>query len=250
MIKTIIMIIIVILTGAVESQAYHLLMKRVLLSWSSGKDSAWALHKLRGDAEIELCAMVTTLNSAFDRVAMHGTRRTVVEAQARAAGLPLWTVPLPWPCTNEIYEQRMAEVCARAVAEGIQAVAFGDLFLPDVRAYRERQLHGTGLEPLFPLWQIPTDRLAREMIAGELRARLSCVDTKQLDGSFAGREFDEALLRDLPPGVDPCGERGEFHTCVYAGPMFSAPLVIETGEIVNRDGFVFADFEELSEQPA
>jgi diphthamide synthase (EF-2-diphthine--ammonia ligase) len=230
MIKTIIMIIIVILTGAVESQAYHLLMKRVLLSWSSGKDSAWALHKLRGDAEIELCAMVTTLNSAFDRVAMHGTRRTVVEAQARAAGLPLWTVPLPWPCTNEIYEQRMAEVCARAVAEGIQAVAFGDLFLPDVRAYRERQLHGTGLEPLFPLWQIPTDRLAREMIAGELRARLSCVD--------------------LPPGVDPCGERGEFHTCVYAGPMFSAPLAIETGEIVNRDGFVFADFEELSEQPA
>jgi len=250
MIKTIIMIIIVILTGAVESQAYHLLMKRVLLSWSSGKDSAWALHKLRGDAEIELCAMVTTLNSAFDRVAMHGTRRTVVEAQARAAGLPLWTVPLPWPCTNEIYEQRMAEVCARAVAEGIQAVAFGDLFLPDVRAYRERQLHGTGLEPLFPLWQIPTDRLAREMIAGELRARLSCVDTKQLDGSFAGREFDGALLRDLPPGVDPCGERGEFHTCVYAGPMFSAPLAIETGEIVNRDGFVFADFEELSEQPA
>jgi uncharacterized protein (TIGR00290 family) len=250
MIKTIIMIIIVILTGAVESQAYHLLMKRVLLSWSSGKDSAWALHKLRGDAEIELCAMVTTLNSAFDRVAMHGTRRTVVEAQARAAGLPLWTVPLPWPCTNEIYEQRMAEVCARAVAEGIQAVAFGDLFLPDVRAYRERQLHGTGLEPLFPLWQIPTDRLAREMIAGELRARLSCVDTKQLDGSFARREFDEALLRDLPPGVDPCGERGEFHTCVYAGPMFSAPLAIETGEIVNRDGFVFADFEELSEQPA
>jgi uncharacterized protein (TIGR00290 family) len=250
MIKTIIMIIIVILTGAVESQAYHLLMKRVLLSWSSGKDSAWALHKLRGDAEIELCAMVTTLNSAFDRVAMHGTRRTVVEAQARAAGLPLWTVPLPWPCTNEIYEQRMAEVCARAVAEGIQAVAFGDLFLPDVRAYRERQLHGTGLEPLFPLWQIPTDRLAREMIAGELRARLSCVDTKQLDGSFAGREFDEALLRDLPPGVDPCGERGEFHTCVYAGPMFSAPLDLETGEIVNRDGFVFADFEELSEQPA
>jgi uncharacterized protein (TIGR00290 family) len=250
MIKTIIMIIIVILTGAVESQAYHLLMKRVLLSWSSGKDSAWALHKLRGDAEIELCAMVTTLNSAFDRVAMHGTRRTVVEAQARAAGLPLWTVPLPWPCTNEIYEQRMAEVCARAVAEGIQAVAFGDLFLPDVRAYRERQLHGTGLEPLFPLWQIPTDRLAREMIAGGLRARLSCVDSKQLDGSFAGREFDEALLRDLPPGVDPCGERGEFHTCVYAGPMFSAPLDLETGEIVNRDGFVFADFEELSEQPA
>lgn len=244
------MVIIITLAWIVDPEAYDLLMKRVLLSWSSGKDSAWALHKLRGDAEIELCAMVTTLNSAFDRVAMHGTRRTVLEAQARAAGLPLWTVPLPWPCTNEIYEQRMTEVCARAVAEGMQAVAFGDLFLPDVRAYRERQLQGTGLEPLFPLWEIPTDRLAREMIAGGLRARLSCVDSKQLDGSFAGREFDEALLRDLPPGADPCGERGEFHTCVYAGPMFGAPLDLETGEIVNRDGFVFADFTELTAQPA
>jgi diphthamide synthase (EF-2-diphthine--ammonia ligase) len=173
---------------------------------------------------------------------MHGVRRSVLEAQAAAAGLPLWTVPLPWPCSNEIYEQRMAETCQRAVNEGIDAIAFGDLFLEDVRAYRERNLAPTGLEPLFPLWKIPTDTLAREMIAGGLRARISCVDTEKLPASFAGREFDEELLRDFPPGIDPCAERGEFHTCVYAGPMFSAPLPLETGEIVTRERFVFADF--------
>lgn len=177
---------------------------------------------------------------------MHGTRRAVLEAQARAAGLPLWVVPLPWPCSNEVYEQRMAAACQRAVDERIDAVAFGDLFLADVRAYREKQLKPTGLEPLFPVWQIPTDELAQEMIAAGLRARLSCIDSKQLPGSFAGREFDAELLRDLPPGTDPCGERGEFHTCVYAGPMFSAPVAIETGEIVERDGFVFADFIEAA----
>jgi uncharacterized protein (TIGR00290 family) len=218
-------------------------MKRVLLSWSSGKDSAWTLHRLRHDPEIELFGLLTTLNSEFDRVAMHGTRRTVLEAQAEAAELPLWIVPLPWPCSNEVYEQRMTEVCRRAVAERIDAVAFGDLFLADVRAYREKQLKPTGLEPLFPLWQIPTDALAREMIAGGLRARISCVDTKQLPAEFAGREFDAALLNDLPPGTDPCAERGEFHTCAYAGPMFKAPLPLENGEVVNRDGFVFADFQ-------
>ena len=218
-------------------------MKRVLLSWSSGKDSAWALHLLRRDPAIELCGLLTTLNDEFQRVAMHGTRRSVLEAQAQAAQLPLWIVPLPWPCPNEVYEQRMAEVCNRAVAEGIDAIAFGDLFLADIRAYREKQLQPTGLEPLFPLWQIPTGVLAREMIAAGLRARLSCVDTKQLPAAFAGREFDEAFLRDLPPEADPCGERGEFHTCVYAGPMFTSPLPLETGEIVDRDGFVFADFQ-------
>jgi uncharacterized protein (TIGR00290 family) len=218
-------------------------MKRILLSWSSGKDSAWALHLLRRDPEIEICGLVTTLNGAFDRVAMHGTRRSVLEAQARAAALPLWIVPLPWPCSNEVYEQCMAEICKRAIAEKIGAVAFGDLFLADVRAYRENQLKDTGLEPLFPLWQIPTDRLAREMIAGGLCARLSCVDTKQLPAEFAGREFDSSLLSDLPYEADPCGERGEFHTCVYAGPMFNEALPIATGEIVNRDGFVFADFQ-------
>jgi len=213
------------------------------MSWSSGKDSAWALHLLQQQADIELVGLLTTLNSEFQRVAMHGTRRSVLEAQAAAAQLPLWTVPLPWPCSNEVYEQLMSEVCARAVAEHVDAIAFGDLFLPDVRAYREQQLKPTGLEPLFPLWEIPTAELARTMIAGGLRARLACVDTNQLAASFAGREFDAALLAELPPQIDPCGERGEFHTCVYGGPMFTATLAIETGEIVNRDGFVFADFQ-------
>jgi uncharacterized protein (TIGR00290 family) len=213
------------------------------MSWSSGKDSAWALHTLRQQPEIELVGLLTTLNTEFQRVAMHGTRRSVLEAQAAAAGLPLWIVPLPWPCSNEIYEQRMAEACNRAIAEHIDAIAFGDLFLADVRAYRETQLKPTGLEPLFPLWKIPTDKLAREMIAGGLRAKLACIDTKQLASTFAGRDFDEALLQDLPAETDPCGERGEFHTCVYAGPMFTAPLNIEPGEIVTRDGFVFADFQ-------
>ena len=217
-------------------------MKRTLLSWSSGKDSAWTLHVLRQDPSVELCGLLTTLNTEFDRVAMHGVRRTVLEAQAAAARLPLWVVPLPWPCSNEIYEERMADVCSRAVAEKIDAIAFGDLFLADVRAYREKNLAPTGLEPLFPLWKIPTDQLARQMIAGGLRARISCVDTEKLPASFAGREFDEDLLRDFPPEIDPCAERGEFHTCVYAGPMFSAPLPIVTGEIVTRDRFVFADF--------
>jgi uncharacterized protein (TIGR00290 family) len=225
-------------------------MKRVLLSWSSGKDSAWALHRMRRDTSLEVRGLVTTLNTGFDRVAMHGTRRTVLEAQAAAAALPLWIVPLPWPCSNEIYEERMAELCRRAVSEGIDAVAFGDLFLDDIRAYRERQLAGTGLEPLFPLWQIPTDALARTMIAGGLRARLACVDTQQLPAAFAGREFDANLLRELPPAVDPCGERGEFHTCVYDGPMFSTPVPIDTGEVVTRDRFVYADFSVACCSPA
>lgn len=218
-------------------------MKRVLLSWSSGKDSAWALHLLRSQPDIEIVALLTTLNSEFQRVAMHGTRRSIVEAQAAAAQLPMWIVPLPWPCSNEVYERLMADVCARAINEHIDAIAFGDLFLPDIRAYREAQLKPTGLEPLFPLWEIPTPELARQMIAGGLRARLACVDTKQLPDSFAGREFDAALLRDLPSAVDPCGEQGEFHTCVYAGPMFASPLELEAGEVVNRDGFVYADLQ-------
>ena len=218
-------------------------MKRVLLSWSSGKDSAWTLHVLRQQSDVEVVGLLTTVNAEFDRVAMHSTRHSVLEAQAGATRLPLWIVPLPWPCSNEIYEQRMAEACQRAVNEHIDAIAFGDLFLPDIRAYREEKLKPTGLEPLFPLWEIPTDALAREMIAGGIRAKLTCVDPKQLPASFAGRDFDAALLRDLPPEVDPCGERGEFHTCVYAGPMFTAPLHLEAGEVVERDGFVFADFQ-------
>jgi uncharacterized protein (TIGR00290 family) len=218
-------------------------MKRVLLSWSSGKDSAWALHVLRQQPEIELVGLLTTLNAEFQRVAMHGTRLAVLQAQAEVAGLPLWVVPLPWPCSNEIYEQCMSEVCKRAVLERVDAIAFGDLFLTDVRAYREKQLKPTGLEPLFPLWEIPTRALALEMIAGGLRAKLACVDSKQLPASFVGRDFDETLLRDFPAEVDPCGERGEFHTCVYDGPMFTRPIPLNTGEVVNRDGFVYADFE-------
>ena len=216
-------------------------MKRVALSWSSGKDSAWTLHLLRQDLAVEVVALVTTLNEAFDRVAMHAVRRELLEAQAQAVGLPLWTVPLPWPCSNEQYEARMRDLCARAVSEGVQAMAFGDLFLADIRAYREKQLAGTGLEPLFPVWQIPTAQLARDMIAAGLRARITCVDPKVLPADFAGREFDAAFLADLPPTVDPCGENGEFHSFVYDGPGLSKPIQVLTGEIVERDGFVFAD---------
>lgn len=225
-------------------------MKRVLLSWSSGKDSAWALHTLRARGDYKIVGLLTTVNTEFDRVAMHGTRRSVLEAQAKAAGLPLWNVPLPWPCSNEDYEQRMREVCTRAVSEGVDAIAFGDLFLVDVRAYRERQLQPTGLEPLFPLWQLPTAALAHEMIAKGVRAKLTCVDTQQLPSEFAGREFDEALLSELPPEVDACAERGEFHTCVYAGPMFSASIQLEPGEIVTRDRFTYADFFLRDENPS
>jgi uncharacterized protein (TIGR00290 family) len=217
-------------------------MSRVLLSWSSGKDSAWALRLLRSQPGIEIVGLLTTLNTEFDRAAMHGTRRTVLEAQAAAAQLPLWIVPLPWPCSNDVYEQRMGEACRRAIDERVDAIAFGDLFLADVRAYREEKLKGTGLEPLFPLWEIPTPALAREMIASGLRTKIVCVDTKQLPASFAGREFDLDLLDDLPPEIDPCGECGEFHTCVYDGPMFAAPVQLDAGAVVNRDGFVYADF--------
>lgn len=229
-------------------------MKRILVSWSSGKDCAWALHLLRQQPGIEIVALLTTINSEFDRVAMHGTRSAILEAQASAATLPLWKVPLPWPCSNEEYERCMAEVCLRATSEGINAIAFGDLFLRDVRAYREKQLQPTGIEPLFPLWDLPTPELARSMLAGGLRAKLVCVDSRQLDPSFAGRDFDTSLLADLPAEVDPCGERGEFHSCVYGGPMFSHPIALDAGEIVNRDGFVYADFKpigvEFSPRPA
>jgi uncharacterized protein (TIGR00290 family) len=220
-------------------------MKRILLSWSSGKDSAWTLHCLRRQAqyraEYEVAALLTTFNEAFDRVAMHAVRRSLVEQQAAAAGLPLWAVPLPWPCSNDEYERLMAGACARAVAEGIEGVAFGDLFLEDVRAYRVKQLDGTGLEPVFPVWGLPTPELARDMIAAGVRAKLTCVDPRKLDRSFAGREFDETLLADFPEGIDPCGERGEFHSFVYAGPMFSSAIPVTVGEIVLRDQFVFAD---------
>lgn len=215
--------------------------KKILLSWSSGKDSAWALHLLRSQPQYEIGGLVTTFNSAFDRVAMHSTRRELVEAQARAAGIPLIAVPLPWPCSNAEYERIMAEVCAKTVADGVSAIAFGDLFLADIRAYRERQLQGTGLDPIFPLWQIPTHQLAHAMIAGGLRAKLVCVDPRKLAPEFAGRDFDRQLLSDLPPEVDPCGEKGEFHSFVYGGPIFDYEIPIVAGERVQRDGFCFCD---------
>ncbi|MGA7525104.1 MAG: ATP-binding protein [Acidobacteriaceae bacterium] len=223
---------------------------RLLISWSSGKDSAWALHRLQQSGAYELAGLLTTLNSAFDRVAMHSTRRALLEAQARAAGLPLVTVPLPWPCSNQDYEALMREACASAVASRVEFVAFGDLFLEDVRRYREEHLAGTGLQPVFPVWGLDTRRLAEEMIDSGLRARLVCVDPRKLPPEFAGREFDAALLQDLPAGVDPCGENGEFHTCVYAGPMFREPIPIEAGEVVERDGFVFADVRLAEPAPA
>jgi uncharacterized protein (TIGR00290 family) len=215
--------------------------KRVLLSWSSGKDSAWSLHLLRNMPEYEVAGLLTTFNESADRVAMHGVRRSLVRAQAAAAGLPLWEVELPWPCSNEQYESAMKSACARAVRNGIEFVAFGDLFLADIRAYREKQLSRTGLKPLFPLWGIPTDVLAREMIAGGLRAQLTCVDSKQIDKKFASREFDSELLAELPATADPCGENGEFHSFVHAGPMFGEAIPIEAGEIVQRDQFFYAD---------
>jgi uncharacterized protein (TIGR00290 family) len=214
---------------------------KILVSWSSGKDSAWTLHVLRQRDEYEIVGLITTINSAFDRVAMHSTRRALAEQQAEAAGIPLQAVSLPWPCSNQEYERIMSSVCAEAVAQGVTAIAFGDLFLADIRAYRERQLKDTGLQPLFPLWQIPTDRLAREMIGAGLGARLVCVDPTKLPGEFAGRDFDEHLLADLPSGTDPCGENGEFHSFVYAGPMFEHDIPIVTGERVQRDGFWFCD---------
>jgi uncharacterized protein (TIGR00290 family) len=214
---------------------------KILLSWSSGKDSAWALHLLNQQHPGAVAALLTTVNETMDRVAMHGVRRSVLEAQARAAGLPLHVVHIPHPCPNDIYEAQMRTAVADARASGFTHAAFGDLFLEDIRRYREERLSGTGLEPLFPVWGIPTRRLAEEMIDGGLRARLACIDTRALDATFVGRDFDRTLLRDLPPGVDPCGEKGEFHSCVYAGPMFKEPLPLDAGETHAVAPFVWID---------
>jgi len=216
-------------------------MRNVLLSWSSGKDSAWALHLLSQRNDLRVAGLITTFNHAADRVAMHAVRRNLAEAQAARAGLPLWPVELPWPCSNAVYEELMAALCKRAVAEGIAAIAFGDLYLTDVRAYREKQLTGTGLEPLFPVWGIPTRQLAVDMIGAGVRAKLTCVDPSKLDKSYAGCEFDRKFIDSLPAGIDACGENGEFHTFVYDAPVFSNPIQVELGNIVERDGFVFAD---------
>ncbi len=223
---------------------------KTIVSWSSGKDSAWMMHILRdggargaGSDIVEVGALLTTINEPAQRVAMHAVRVELLEAQADRLGLPLWKVPIPSPCPNEIYERAMADAVARAVAEGFTHMAFADLFLEDIRRYREDRLAGTGLTPIFPLFGADTAALAREMIAGGLGARLTCVDPRVLDRAFAGRDFGAALLADLPASIDPCGERGEFHTFAYDGPMFSRPIDIETGVTVERDGFVFTDLQ-------
>ena len=214
---------------------------KCLVSWSTGKDSAWMVHVLRQQPDIELAGMLTTVNEKYQRVAMHAVRVELLQAQADALGLPLWQIPIPSPCPNEVYERAMAAAVKRAVDEGFTHMAFGDLFLEDIRRYREERLAGTGLTPIFPLFGVDTTKLAREMVAGGLRARLTCVNPKVIDAKFAGRDFDASLLDELPPSVDPCGERGEFHSFAYAGPMFSTPIAIASGEVVERDGFIFAD---------
>jgi uncharacterized protein (TIGR00290 family) len=218
--------------------------RKILVSWSTGKDSAWMLHMLNQQYPGAAAGLLTTTNAAFDRVAMHAVRRELLEAQAGAARLPLHVLPLPWPCSNEQYESIMKKAVEGFVADGFTHVAFGDLFLEDVRRYRESRLAGTGLEPLFPIWKTkPTADLARDMIAAGLRATLTCVDPRKLDPSFAGRTFDDELLEDLPATVDPCGENGEFHSFAYAGPMFTEEINVTVGDIVERDGFVFSDLK-------
>ena len=211
------------------------------MSWSTGKDSTYALHAARTELGIDVVALLTTVSTEHDRVSMHSVRRRLLERQARELGLPLRVLQIPTPCSNAEYERRMSAMLAVAVDEGVDQFVFGDLFLEDIRAYREASLDGTGISPSFPLWQRDTSALAGDMLAGGIRARVTCVDPRQLDPGFAGREFDGAYLGDLPPGVDPCGERGEFHTFAYDGPGFGAPIEVVSGEIVERDGFVFAD---------
>ncbi len=216
---------------------------KVLLSWSSGKDSAWALHVLRQQSNVEVVGILTTFNEEFDRVAMHAVRRELVEAQAAAAGLPLIPVMLPYPCSNNVYEERMKTAIAEAKSKGVTHIAFGDLFLEDIRQYRVRLLEGTGVEPLFPIWTTSenTPNLARQMLDAGLKAVLTCVDPKQLEKRFVGRQYDEQFLAELPPGVDPCGERGEFHTFCHRCLEFKTEIPVTLGDVVERDGFWFAD---------
>ena len=214
---------------------------RALLSWSSGKDAAFALDRVRQAGEYEVVGLVTTINSTHGRVAMHAVSEDLLRRQALAVGLPLWPVLIPWPCPNETYEAAMSATVARAVGEGVTHMIFGDLFLTDIRSYREAQLAGTGITPVFPIWTSDTDKLAATMLDSGLRAMVACVDPEQLDPAFAGRNFDARMLRDLPTGVDPCGENGEFHTFAYDGGAFDEPLQVHCAGTVERDGFVFAD---------
>ncbi len=220
------------------------------LSWSSGKDSAFSLAMLRERAEVEVVGLVTTINATSDRVAMHAVRRELLEQQAESVGLPLHTVDLPWPCPNDRYEAIMSRLVTSAVSQGVSVMAFGDLFLADIRAYREQQLLGSGLRPVFPLWGRDTATLAQDMIHSGLRARISCVDSAQLDPRFAGREFDAELLRELPETADHCGENGEFHTFAWDGPGFRRPIGIRTGDTTEHDGFVVTDLLPVVGKPA
>src|SRR5438105_2786292 len=216
-------------------------MTKALIAWSSGKDSAWALHEVRRSGELEIVGALTTVTHEFCRVSMHGTREALLAAQLEAARLPAISVRIPFPCPNEIYEREMMAALEAAKRAGVSHVVFGDLFLADIRAYRESRLAAIGIRPVFPLWHLPTDTLARDMIDGGLEAYLVCIDRKKLPASFAGRKFDRALLASLPPGIDPCGENGEFHTFVTAGPMLAHPIRVAVGETVEREGFAFAD---------
>lgn len=215
--------------------------KRAWLSWSTGKDSAWCLEMVHRQGEYSVEALMTTVNAEYNRVAMHAVREPLLRAQAESAGLPLVTIPIPCPCPNATYEEAMFAAVERARGEGISHMIFGDLFLEDVRRYRENQLAGSGIKPVFPLWGLETGQLASQMVHAGLQAVLTCVDPRKLDRSFAGRQFDAELLADLPQNVDPCGENGEFHTFAWGGPMFRAPIEIGRGTVVERDGFVFAD---------
>lgn len=214
---------------------------KAFVSWSSGKDSAFALHEAKRLGLADVVGVLTTITEPFDRVAMHGVRTSLLDRQISALALPCIKVPLPNACTNEIYESRMADAIARIQAQGVRHVVFGDLFLEDIRAYREEKLASAGMQAIFPLWKRDTAQLAQEMIDSGLRAHLVCIDPNKVDRSFAGRRFERTLLQELPAGVDPCGENGEFHTVVSAGPMFAGPISVRVGEIVERDGFVFAD---------
>lgn len=219
------------------------------MCWSSGKDSAFALYELKQRRNVEICGLLTTVTQGYDRVSMHGVRRALLEAQARAMKLPLEIVEIPSVCSNHDYESRMAEAIRKARSQQVTHMAFGDLYLQDVREYRERQLRGTGISPFFPLWHRPTEEMSREIIESGTKAILSCVDTRKLDASFSGREFDDRLLSELPQNIDPCGERGEFHTFVYDSPVFESPIPVSVGEKTIREGFAFTDILSLAERP-
>lgn len=221
--------------------ANAMMKRKTLLSWSSGKDGAWALHVLRQRGDVNVAGLFTTINAEFRRVAMHGVRVELLRRQAEAVGLPLEILELPHPCSNDHYEAVMGTFVAAAREGGVTHMAFGDLFLRDIRTYREEKLRGSGIEPIFPLWEMPTAELARRMVAEGLRAYVTCVDPRKMAARFAGRPFDRSFLDELPSLVDPCGENGEFHTFAVDGPMFARPVDVDVGEVVERDGFIFAD---------